>query len=125
MSVYTVYIDTCSLTPKSNSVQGASEETIWRLIFYPIRWLYELLRPVSEDVPLARQLDTVVHLLEAARVGKYFNNTWLVVVGHHALFSPGSHGDNVELQKNLQWLLEKFKVDAYFSGHDHLSAHMK
>jgi 3',5'-cyclic AMP phosphodiesterase CpdA len=50
--------------------------------------------------------------------------TWLLVVGHYPVFSPGSHGDTDELQTYLLPLLEQYKVDAYFCGHDHLSAHL-
>ena len=45
--------------------------------------------------------------------------------GHYPVFSVGSHGDTDELQENLLPLLEAYGVDVYFSGHDHLSAHLR
>jgi predicted phosphodiesterase len=51
---------------------------------------------------------------------------WKVVVGHHPVYSAGMHGDNPELIKRLKPILEKYKVDAYFAGHDHdLQHHME
>ncbi len=45
--------------------------------------------------------------------------------GHYPVFSVGSHGDTDELQDILLPLMEKYGVDVYFSGHDHLSAHLR
>lgn len=51
--------------------------------------------------------------------------TWLIVVGHYPVYSAGEHGDNAELKAYLQPLLEKYNVDAYFCGHDHISEHLE
>lgn len=51
--------------------------------------------------------------------------TWLVVCGHYPVFSVGGHGDTEELLSDLLPLLKRYKVDAYLSGHDHLSAHLE
>lgn len=50
---------------------------------------------------------------------------WLFVAGHYPVFSVGTNGDTDELQTYLQPLLERYKVDAYFSGHDHMSEHLQ
>ncbi|MBL7661716.1 metallophosphoesterase [bacterium] len=44
---------------------------------------------------------------------------WTVVFFHHPPFSAGPHGDTVELQRDLLPLLEQYRVDLVFSGHDH------
>ena len=51
--------------------------------------------------------------------------SWLLVVGHYPVFSAGEHGDTTELKTYLLPLLEKYNVDAYFCGHDHISEHLQ
>mmetsp|Transcript_6545 Transcript_6545/g.18880 ORF Transcript_6545/g.18880 Transcript_6545/m.18880 type:complete len:458 (+) Transcript_6545:514-1887(+) len=51
---------------------------------------------------------------------------WKLVVGHHpVLSSGGAHGDQSELQQHVQPVLEKYGVQAYFSGHDHHLEHLR
>ncbi len=45
--------------------------------------------------------------------------TWKIVFGHHPVFSFGKHGHEKEMIKRVRPLLEKYRVDAYFAGHDH------
>ncbi|ESR23969.1 Acid phosphatase [Lutibaculum baratangense AMV1] len=44
---------------------------------------------------------------------------WKVVVGHHPLHSGGFHGGEATLQKILEPLLVRYRVQAYINGHDH------
>ncbi len=45
---------------------------------------------------------------------------WKFVVGHHPVYSSNpSHGDSKELIARLKPMLEKYKVPAYYCGHDH------
>jgi len=48
---------------------------------------------------------------------------WLFVLGHHAIYSLGSHGPDSCLQQYLEPLLYKYNVSAYFNGHDHRLQH--
>lgn len=50
---------------------------------------------------------------------------WLVVMGHHPLYSNGRHGDNAGLIAAWGELFEKHGVDFYFCGHDHDLQHME
>jgi acid phosphatase len=51
---------------------------------------------------------------------------WKFVVGHHAIFSSGArHGDTPELIRDVEPLLERFGVQAYFNGHDHAMEHIE
>jgi len=51
--------------------------------------------------------------------------TWKIVIGHHPIFSGGSeHGDQPELVRDINPLLEKHGVPAYFNGHDHDLQHI-
>jgi acid phosphatase len=50
---------------------------------------------------------------------------WKIVIGHHPIFSGGSeHGDQPELIRDINPLLEKHRVAAYFNGHDHDLQHI-
>ena len=47
------------------------------------------------------------------------------MIGHHPIFSGGSeHGDQPELIRAINPLLEKHGVPAYFNGHDHDLQHI-
>jgi acid phosphatase len=44
---------------------------------------------------------------------------WKIVVGHHALYSGGVHGDNKGLIALLEPVFLKYNIDLYLAGHDH------
>jgi len=44
---------------------------------------------------------------------------WKVVVGHHTIYSGGSHGDNDGLRVLLEPVMAHYGVDVYLCGHDH------
>jgi len=47
--------------------------------------------------------------------------TWKFVVGHHPLFSAGGRkGKTGDMLNSFGPLFEKYKVDAYFCGHEHI-----
>jgi acid phosphatase len=48
----------------------------------------------------------------------------VVVVGHHPVYTGGSHGNSRDLLAGLLPLLVEYRVDAYFAGHDHLLNHL-
>ncbi|NJM37334.1 MAG: acid phosphatase [Akkermansiaceae bacterium] len=48
-----------------------------------------------------------------------------IVVGHHPVYSEGSHGDTPELIEQIAPLLEKYKVHLYLCGHDHDLQHLE
>lgn len=48
--------------------------------------------------------------------------TWKIVVAHHPLYSNGAHAHEAQLaklKKILGPLFQKYKVDAFITGHDH------
>ncbi len=49
---------------------------------------------------------------------------WKIVVGHHPPRSNGVHGNNSEIMHNIEPLMEKHQVSAYFAGHDHNLEHI-
>ena len=50
--------------------------------------------------------------------------SFLIVAGHYPVFSTGSKSDSYELRQYLQPLMEKYGVDVYICGHDHVSEHL-
>ncbi len=50
---------------------------------------------------------------------------WKIVVGHHPVYSGGVHGDTAYVIEHVLPLLEKYKVQAYFNGHDHDLQHLQ
>ena len=47
------------------------------------------------------------------------------MVGHHPIYSGGIHGDTPYIIEHVLPLLEKYKVQAYFNGHDHDLQHLQ
>lgn len=49
---------------------------------------------------------------------------WKIVIGHHPIYSGGTHGETVDLVKHILPLLHEHKVQAWFNGHDHDLQHL-
>ncbi|MBL9097754.1 MAG: metallophosphoesterase [Alphaproteobacteria bacterium] len=49
---------------------------------------------------------------------------WKLVFGHHPIMSGGEHGPTEELVMAIKPLLERYRVAAYFNGHDHDLQHI-
>ena len=56
---------------------------------------------------------------------KTVDRMWTVVVGHWAVYSYAGNSQTQELIDNLEPLLQKYKVHAYFNGHDHSLQHIR
>ncbi len=50
---------------------------------------------------------------------------FLVVMGHHPVFSNGPHGDTATLVRDWEPLLRKHRVHLYLAGHDHDMQHLE
>jgi len=48
------------------------------------------------------------------------NNSWVIVVGHHPVYSAGAHYNTPELLQQYEPLFVKYKLPLYMCGHDHL-----
>ncbi|MFZ1731778.1 MAG: tartrate-resistant acid phosphatase type 5 family protein [Bacteroidota bacterium] len=44
---------------------------------------------------------------------------WIIVVGHHPVYSHGYYGNTKVLVKYLAPMFEKYRVSAYLDGHEH------
>ncbi len=50
---------------------------------------------------------------------------YLVVMGHHPVYSDGPHGDHPVLIRDWDPLFRRYKVDLYLAGHDHDLQHLE
>jgi tartrate-resistant acid phosphatase type 5 len=50
---------------------------------------------------------------------------FLIVMGHHPVYSDGPHGDHPVLVQDWDPLFSKYKVDMYLAGHDHDLQHLE
>jgi tartrate-resistant acid phosphatase type 5 len=50
---------------------------------------------------------------------------FLIVTGHHPVYSDGPHGDHPILLRDWDPLFRKYKVDLYLAGHDHDLQHLE
>ncbi|HVK97889.1 MAG TPA: tartrate-resistant acid phosphatase type 5 family protein, partial [Flavisolibacter sp.] len=50
---------------------------------------------------------------------------WKIVVGHHPVYSAGSHGNTGELIKKFKPIFLQSKTDFYICGHEHNLQHLK
>ena len=79
----------------------------------------------SVKYPDACHQDSLAQLLWLEETLKNTTEEWIIVYGHHPIFSASKkHGDEEELKKSILPLLEKYKVDFYLNGHDHDFQHL-
>ncbi|MBB5057830.1 3',5'-cyclic AMP phosphodiesterase CpdA [Granulicella aggregans] len=71
----------------------------------------------------AQQAEQLVWL--EAELSKPLNTPFLVVMGHHPIYSDGPHGDHSVLIKDWEPLLRKHNVHLYMAGHDHDLQHLE
>ena len=76
---------------------------------------------VTYDQQIALIQQQLVHIEKMLSDAVRNRPTWLLVVGHYEVFSAGDHGDMSEMKQYLLPLLQKYDVDAYICGHDHIS----
>jgi len=81
---------------------------------------HHLIAPNIANQNTAQQLQWLEQALAAS------NAQWKFVMGHHPIYSSGiAHGDQPEIIEHILPLLQKYKVNAYFAGHDHDLEHLK
>jgi len=61
----------------------------------------------------------------AGELAKPRSAPWLIVLGHHPVYSDGHHGDTARLVADVDPLLRRHRVDVYLSGHDHDLQHLE
>ncbi len=73
----------------------------------------------KESYPELAAQDTIRQLQWLDSVLTNSKEQWKIVFGHHPIYSVGNHDNQPELHTQLKPMLEKHKVDIYFSGHEH------
>jgi predicted MPP superfamily phosphohydrolase len=68
----------------------------------------------------AQQLDWLETELKQKRTTPF-----LIVMGHHPVYSDGPHGDHPVLVRDWDPLFRKYKVTLYLAGHDHDMQHLE
>jgi tartrate-resistant acid phosphatase type 5 len=124
--------------------QTASGRTRWTM---PARW-YRFEFPAKNPLITFIALDSnVPHPGNSDRKGRDFTLTpeehaeqlawfetelkrprttpFLVVMGHHPVYSDGPHGDHPILIRDWDPLLRKYNVPLYLAGHDHDLQHLE
>ena len=97
-----VYIDTQLLDPYQKDTESILSNPNWQVMRNNhLKWI-----------------DTTLE--EHAAV-----DNWLVVAGHYPIYSIGEHGDDSYLIADLIPIMEKHKVHAYMTAHDHNHQHFE
>lgn len=79
-----------------------------------------------QALPDASKFDTIAQYVWLKEVLANKTEKWVIVTGHHTLFSASPHhGDTEELKTMLKPLLERYAIDFYICGHDHNFEHAK
>lgn len=83
--------------------------------------------PFQKDYYSDEEYSLKVKLVDTARQKLWLEEqfkkstaTWKFVVGHHPLYSAGKRkGKTQDMENSFAPLFEKYKIDAYFCGHEH------
>ena len=108
-------------------VKEIDDSTTMRLVFIDTAPLIEKYRNESEDYPDACKQDDVAQLQFIDSVLAVSKETWKVVIGHHPVYAytKKDESERQDMQKRVDPLLRKHKVDFYFNGHIHNFQHIK
>ncbi|MBN2402365.1 MAG: metallophosphoesterase [Spirochaetes bacterium] len=74
---------------------------------------------VIDTTPIASGLDESAQIAWLQEKLSKSNARWKIVAGHHPIYSNGHYGNNQIMLENIEPLLQAYKVDLYFNGHDH------
>lgn len=85
--------------------------------FYSFDYNDVLFIALDTNDPLNEEPNQMLPWLEEILRAK--KSTWTVVYFHHSPYSSGLHGSETRVQEKIVPILEKYKVDVVFSGHDH------
>lgn len=108
-------------------VKEIDDSTTLRLVFIDTAPLIQKYRKDSIDYPDAYKQSDKAQLQFIDSVLNASNETWKVVIGHHPIYAytTKDESERLDMQKRVDPLLRKYKVDFYFNGHIHNFQHIK
>lgn len=103
------------------------EETTIRIVWLDTAPLIDKYRNEKESYPDACKQDMNKQLLWADSVLTSAKEDWIIVAGHHPIYAETSKDDSErrDMQKRLDTILRKHKVDMYICGHIHNFQHIR
>lgn len=107
--------------------QEADDGSTIRYVFVDTTPLIDRYRKSSDKYPDAAKQSIDRQLAYVDSVLSVSKETWTVVMGHHPIYSetPKNITERTDLQKRLDPILKKHKVDFYINGHIHNFQHIK
>ena len=114
--------------PARYYTESFSEEgTTVRIVWIDTTPLIDKYRQEYDKYPDACQqdIDTQLHWLDATLAAA--TEDWVVVVGHHPIYAETSKDDveREDMQRRVDTLLRKHRVDMYINGHIHNFQHIR
>lgn len=108
-------------------VVQVDDSTTLRLLFIDTVPLIDKYRNDSTTYPDAQKQDMAAQLNFIDSVLSVSDETWTMVIGHHPIyaFTPKSESERTDMQKRVDTILRKHKVDYYVSGHLHTFQHIR
>lgn len=99
------------------------------LVFIDSNPLYREYYRDPEYITQVKAQDTIAQKkwLENVLSDTASNIKWKIVVAHHPLFTGGPRKNNpdiIGIRGSLKGIMDKYKVDAYVSGHEHSLQHI-
>lgn len=103
------------------------EGTTIRIVWLDTAPLIDKYRNEKESYPDACKQDMNKQLLWADSVLTSAKEDWIIVAGHHPIYAETSKDDSErkDMQKRLDTILRKHKVDMYICGHIHNFQHIR
>src|SRR5277367_6615815 len=107
----------------------------WYRFEFPVKDPLITFMALDSNMPKEKKNDVDFTLTDAARseqlvwlvteLQKPRTTPFLVVMGHHPVYSDGPHGDHPVLIRDWDPLFRKYKVSVYLAGHDHDLQHLE
>lgn len=103
------------------------EGTTIRIVWLDTAPLIDKYRNEKESYPDASKQDMNKQLLWVDSVLTSAKEDWIIVAGHHPIYAETSKDDSErkDMQKRLDTILRKHKVDMYICGHIHNFQHIR
>jgi 3',5'-cyclic AMP phosphodiesterase CpdA len=108
-------------------VKEVDKNTSIRLVFIDTTPLISKYRKDAEDYPDAVKQDDTAQLHFIDSVLSNSTEKWKVVIGHHPVYAQTSKNidERTDMQKRVDPILRKNKVDFYICGHIHNFQHIQ